>query len=56
MRDATTEEKPIVFDRLVTPVFKLYAVYSGEEALVPPMAYTPGRGGPAGTLRLVDEG
>jgi DNA-binding NtrC family response regulator len=43
MSNATTEDKPVVFDRLASPTFTLCAVYSGGEALVPPEVYTPGR-------------
>jgi hypothetical protein len=41
---ATTEDKPVVIDRAVAPVFKLCAVYSGEDVLSPPEIYIPRRG------------
>jgi DNA-binding NtrC family response regulator len=83
--NATTEDKPVVFDRPHAPTFTLCLVYSGEEVLLPPETHMPVRGatrigraveggislprdrrvsrvhatlhsGPAGTLRIVDEG
>jgi len=44
MSNATTEDKPVVFDRLAVPSFTLCAVYSGEEVLLPPEIHTVGRG------------
>ena len=42
MSNATTEDKPVVFDTLAAPIFTLCAVYAGAEVLVPPELYTPG--------------
>ncbi len=44
MNNATTEDKPVVHDRVSAPTFTLCEVYSGEEVLVPPEVHTPGRG------------
>lgn len=41
---ATTEDKSVVIDRPAAPNFKLCAVYSGKEMLIPPEVYTPRRG------------
>src|ERR1043166_995510 len=44
MRTATTEDKPAVGVSLRAPVFTVCMVYSGDETVVPPEVYTPGRG------------
>jgi DNA-binding NtrC family response regulator len=41
---ATTEDKPVVIDRRAAPIFRLCAVYSGKDVLIPPEIYTPRHG------------
>jgi DNA-binding NtrC family response regulator len=43
MINATTKSKPGVFNRAAASSFTLCLVYSGEDVLMPPEVYTPGR-------------
>ncbi|HLL23727.1 MAG TPA: sigma 54-interacting transcriptional regulator [Kofleriaceae bacterium] len=53
--NATTEDRPVAFDRTGAPTYTLWLVYSGDDVLAPPEVHTPRRGAtPIG--RQVDGG